>query len=275
MIDTVALVLDNSETTSGYRKLVIEIDVSVEMRAGQFGMLKPHGSLEPILRRALAVYRANGSKQLTFLYQVLGRGTAALARLAAGDHVDALLPLGNAWPIADTEDRRHDKAIVVAGGIGSASVLMLCEQLAARKIDTTLLFGAATKAVARGCGLDDFSDLVPLIVTTDDGSLGERGLVTKPFERLLSDAREPAAVVYTCGPWKMMKRVAEIAASHRIRCYAALEAPMACGFGVCVGCVVAVNHSGPPGYHSYKRVCVDGSIFPTDVIRWDVEAMTH
>ncbi|HKG22405.1 MAG TPA: hypothetical protein VKC34_10940, partial [Blastocatellia bacterium] len=85
----------------------------------------------------------------------------------------------------------------------------------------------------------------------------------------------PRPVVYACGPWVMMARVSEIAAAFEARCLVSLEAPMGCGFGVCVGCVVAVNTREPLGYNSYKRVCVDGSIFPAEAVRWDVTAMSH
>jgi dihydroorotate dehydrogenase electron transfer subunit len=73
----------------------------------------------------------------------------------------------------------------------------------------------------------------------------------------------------------MMARTSEIAARFGLRCLVSLEAPMGCGFGVCVGCVVAVKTQGPVGFESYKRVCTDGSIFPAETIRWDVAAMTH
>jgi dihydroorotate dehydrogenase electron transfer subunit len=73
----------------------------------------------------------------------------------------------------------------------------------------------------------------------------------------------------------MMKRVAEIAAQFNSRCFASLEAPMGCGFGVCVGCVVAMKDADPKSYGAYKRVCIDGSIFPAETIQWEVAAMTH
>ena len=79
-------------------------------------MLKAHSSLEPLLRRALAVYKVYSPRRLGFLYQVLGRGTEVLAQLATGSEVEALLPLGNSWPIKSSSDKR---ALVVAGGIGS------------------------------------------------------------------------------------------------------------------------------------------------------------
>jgi dihydroorotate dehydrogenase electron transfer subunit len=277
MIDTVATVEINRELTPGYRLLTLNFEREVEARAGQFAMLKAHAAFEPLLRRALAIYRMHGPRQLSFLYQVLGRGTQALAEVGPGGKVDVLLPLGNAWPVGgELQSGQHYKTIVVAGGIGSASVLMLGERLRAARIETQIFFGAATERVALGCGLEDFRALdLPLTLTTDDGSLGEKGFVTAPLERHLAEGGGAGATVYACGPWVMMRRVAEISRRFNVNCLVSLEAPMGCGFGVCVGCVVAVQTAAPLGYESYKRVCVDGSIFPAERIRWEVNAMTH
>lgn len=283
MIETVAIVENNREIAPGYRLLTLNFNQDIYARAGQFAMLKAHTAFEPLLRRALAIYRIHGPRQMSFLYQVLGRGTEALAQIGPGGKVEALVPLGNNWPTNETEiaaepvnSNKVQRAIVVAGGIGSASLLMLCEELIASGLDTQIFFGAANEHVATGCGLEEFRALnLPLTVTTDDGSLGERGFVTAPLERYLREGGGAGATVYTCGPWVMMRRVAEIAAQFDTRCLVSLEAPMGCGFGVCVGCVVAVKTGEPLGYGSYKRVCIDGSIFPAEMIRWEVNAMAH
>ena len=272
MIETIAKVENNKELAPGYRLLTIDVNTDVGIRPGQFAMLKPHASMEPLLRRALAVYRVHSASRLSFLYQVLGRGTQALVQVESQDDVEFLGPLGNSWPV---DELPSQQAIVVAGGIGSASVLTLCEALAASKIDSQVFMGAATERAAIGCGLEDFRGLkLPLTMTTDDGSLGERGFVTQPLERYLQSGKAKDATIYACGPWVMMKRVAELAADFQVRCLVSLEAPMGCGFGVCVGCVVAVNTESA-GYDSYKRVCIDGSIFSADTIRWEINAMTH
>src|SRR5438270_4346594 len=101
MIDTVATIETNRELTPGYRLLTLNFEQEIAARAGQFAMLKAHATFEPLLRRALAVYRTHGPRQLSFLYQVMGRGTQALAEFGTGGKVEALLPLGNAWPIGD------------------------------------------------------------------------------------------------------------------------------------------------------------------------------
>lgn len=272
MIDTLATVESNRELAPGYRLLTLNLKEEVQISPGQFAMLKSRASIEPLLRRALAVYRVYDPRRISFLYQVLGRGTEALSQVAKDGAVEALLPLGNRWPINDL----YKRAIVVAGGIGSASVLTLCEELAASNIDCQIFFGASSDRAAIGCGLEDFRAVgLPITLTTDDGSLGERGFVTAPLERHLADRGGAGAMIYACGPWVMMRRVAEIANRFRVRCVVSLEAPMGCGFGVCVGCVVAVKTGQALDYHSYKRVCTDGSIFPAEMIRWEVNAMTH
>jgi dihydroorotate dehydrogenase electron transfer subunit len=272
MIETIATAESNHELAPGYRLLTLDLREDIQVRPGQFAMLKPRGSLEPLLRRALAVYRVHGPRRISFLYQVLGRGTEALAWVGNGGAIEVLLPLGNSWP--DTLSKSH-RAIVVAGGIGSASVFMLCEELASSRIDAQLIFGARNGSTAVGCGLEDFRALgLPLTLTTDDGSLGQGGLVTAPLEVQLRQGGADLTI-YACGPWVMMRRVAEMAAQFNVRCLVSLEAPMGCGFGVCVGCVVAVKTSGVPEYGSYKRVCTDGSIFPAETIRWEVNPMAH
>jgi dihydroorotate dehydrogenase electron transfer subunit len=277
MIDIIATVESNQEISTGYKLLTLNFAQSIEARSGQFVMLKAHDLFEPLLRRALAIYRVESASRLSFLYQVLGRGTQALASLEKGGKVDALIPLGNRW--ADfyaTREAVSRRAIVVAGGIGSASVLMLCEELQRANVATQIFFGAASQSVAIGCGLEDFRALqLPLTVSTDDGSLGESGFVTAPLERFLRAGGSAGAAIYTCGPWVMMKRVAEIARQFATPCFASLEAPMGCGFGVCVGCVVAMREADPKSYGAYKRVCIDGSIFPAETIQWEVAAITH
>jgi dihydroorotate dehydrogenase electron transfer subunit len=273
MIETTATAESNIELAPGYRLLTLTLKEEVKIYAGQFAMLKPKASVEPLLRRALAVYRVYGPRRVSFLYQVLGRGTEALARVEPGGAVEVLLPLGNNWPDAS---RGNQRIMVVAGGIGSASVFMVCEELARSKADAQLLFGARNERAAVGCGLQDFRALrLPLTITTDDGSLGERDFVTGPLERLLSAGVHQNLMIYACGPWVMMRQVAKIAAQFEVPCLVSLEAPMGCGFGVCVGCVVAINTDGPAAYGSYKRVCTEGSIFPAETIRWEVNPMAH
>jgi dihydroorotate dehydrogenase electron transfer subunit len=110
-------------------------------------------------------------------------------------------------------------------------------------------------------GLEDFAGLgVGLELATEDGSRGERGLVTTLLERALG---EGPAVVYACGPTPMMRRAAELAAAAGQRCLVSLENPMACGFGVCLGC------AAPRADGGFSLVCRDGPVFDAEAIAWD------
>ena len=143
---------------------------------------------------------------------------------------------------------------------------MLCEQLRDRNIQTRIFIGARSSDDL--IGVDDFSALgLPLIISTDDGSAGQRGFVTQPFEQFLDSTIAKNFIVYTCGPEPMMKRTSEIASMHGLKIYASLEARMACGFGVCVGCIVETQAQSDQD-SSYQRVCVEGPVFDASEVLW-------
>jgi dihydroorotate dehydrogenase electron transfer subunit len=269
MIDTVTtverndLILPESDGVSGrrYGYLRLRLDSKIPAAPGQFAMIKPHGIAEPLLRRAMAYYRiltVNGAQCVDFIYQILGRGTQALANLRPGDKVDFLGSLGNTY---DIEAARGREALLVAGGVGSAALFMLTEELVRLGARVKLFIGGASRGDL--CGLDDFIGLLReenVICATVDGSLGETGFVTAPFERYLQSSGGAGTIIYACGPDPMLHRVAQIAGRFGAPSQLSLEAPMGCGYGVCVGCAVAVKYDCPEGF-VYKKVCTDGPVF--------------
>jgi dihydroorotate dehydrogenase electron transfer subunit len=271
LIDTIAIVERNDRFTAGachYGRLRLQLDQPIPVLPGQFAMLKPRGLMEPLLRRAMAYYRGErGARGLSveFIYQVLGRGTRALAALHPGDEVDFLGSLGNTFDLSAMEGR---EALLVAGGVGSAALYMLAEELQRRHIPVRLFIGGAGRGDL--CGLEDFISLLSaenVIGATVDGSYGEPGFVTLPLEKYLRAPRRPAPVIFACGPEAMLHRVSQIAAEHDAPAQLSLEAPMACGFGICVGCAVAVKADCPEGF-VYKKVCTDGPVFRSDELHW-------
>jgi dihydroorotate dehydrogenase electron transfer subunit len=235
---------------------------------GQFAMLKPRGLQEPLLRRAMAYYRCferADSVSVEFIYQILGRGTRAMAEARPGDEVELLGALGNTY---DIEAARGGEALLVAGGVGSAALFMLAEELLRQDVATRLFIGAASRGDL--CGLSDFIELLGagnVIAATVDGSAGECGFVTAPLESYLREARGRKLVMYACGPDAMLHRVCDIAAEQRVPAQVSLESPMACGFGICVGCAVAVRSDCAEGF-VYKKVCTDGPVFWSEELRW-------
>lgn len=271
MIETTTTVLDNNREFGDYWRLRLRIPTTFDVRPGQFAMIRPSGQLEPILRRAMVFYRVHagpGFLESEFIYRVLGRGTGQLAQLRRASRVDLLGPLGNGYTVDETIGAGKEVALV-SGGIGIPALYLLAEQLLARDIKPRLFHGDRTSDVEHGliC-LHDFHALLgPESVTgaTEDGSYGERGVVTAPLEAALrSGALQPVAI-YACGPQPMMQRVAELAEEFHIPTQVSLEAQMACGFGVCIACAQRVRVNGQ---ERYVRVCMEGPVFRADEVVW-------
>jgi dihydroorotate dehydrogenase electron transfer subunit len=250
------LVVANDRVAEGVGLMVLRAPrVAAAVLPGQFVHLRLDTHSEAILRRPFSVHRATG-EHIELLYQVLGAGTLLMAEKRSGDtSMDVVGPLGNGWPIPD--GTAH--ALLVAGGLGAAPLGMLAERLAERGVAVSVAQGAPTaeRLVAR-----DLFDRVARVVevATDDGSAGERGLVTAPVSRLL--AAERFDIAYTCGPEAMQRAVAAMLADAGVPCLVSLERLMACGIGACLSCVVSTT-SG------LKRACVDGPVFNAEEVLWD------
>ncbi|MGH9940596.1 MAG: dihydroorotate dehydrogenase electron transfer subunit, partial [Blastocatellia bacterium] len=210
-----------------------------------------------------------GALWVDFIYQILGRGTQSLAKLKPGDQVDFLGSLGNTY---DVEAARGREALLVAGGVGSAALFMLAEELVRLGAGVKLFIGGASRGDL--CGLDDFIKLLSeenVFCATVDGTRGEAGFVTAPLERRLQSSGGARTIIYACGPDPMLHRVALIAERFGAPSQLSLEAPMGCGYGVCVGCAVAVkaegNHDCPEGF-VYKKVCTEGPVFWGEELHW-------
>ena len=275
MIDALALVEQNKIVIStpnefgnsrSYGYLRLRLPQAQTIEPGQFAMLKKQGIYEPLLRRAMAYYRVENHHDATsieFIYQISGRGTQSMSTLQVGDKVDCLGALGNTY---DIKAARGKEALLVVGGVGSAAVFMLAEELVKAAIPTRLFIGGASRGDL--LGYDDFVALLGsenCISATVDGSEGEKGFVTVPLEKYLKATG--AVVIYSCGPDAMLHAVGKVAEKYNVPTQVSLEAPMACGFGICVGCAVAVKHDCAEGF-VYKKVCTDGPIFWAEEIKW-------
>jgi dihydroorotate dehydrogenase electron transfer subunit len=267
VLETIATVKEIDLFGSGYCLLRLEVKSPLQVLPGQFAMLKPARIAEPLLRRAMAFYRIEVDARncvADFIFHILGRGTQALSALRAGQEVEFLGPLGRSFSLDHAE--RAGGATIVAGGVGTPAVLMLAEQLRERAVPTRIFLGARSRGDL--IGEEDFRSLdLPLVITTDDGSAGEQGFVTQPLERFLASTQKRNFVVYTCGPEPMMRRATDIAIGNGLKIYASLEARMACGFGVCVGCVVETQSPGASD-SAYQRVCVEGPVFDGSEVLW-------
>ncbi|MFZ2447204.1 MAG: dihydroorotate dehydrogenase electron transfer subunit [Syntrophobacteraceae bacterium] len=245
--------------------------ISGRARAGQFVMLKVRDGTDPLLRRPFSFYRIHpGEGEIEVLYRVTGRGTLVLSRLAPGDHVSLIGPLGNGFELP------LDKSLplaFIAGGIGIAPLRELIAQVLSGRDASqvvNLFYGARTASeILPGQIVREFG--VPVHFATDDGSLGYKGRVTRLFEDFTTPGGEGfhPVEVYSCGPLAMQYHVAKWALANDVLAQLSLESLMACGIGACLGC--ALPASGPESAQSprFVHVCEDGPIFSAGSIQWN------
>ncbi len=239
--------------------------------AGQFVMIRPAWIGDPFLARAFSIYRLSGpsgggsSPVVEILYKVLGKGTQCLARMEPDQEVEILGPLGNAFVSPDG----LEQAVLVAGGIGVPPIAALATQLRERRAPSAerrdvevFLGGKSSEDIL--C-LKDFEEAGASVhVTTEDASLGTRGLVTDLLRPFLLAPHASRLTMYACGPPGMLEAVAGLAEETGVPCQVSVEANMACGFGACMGCAIEVTSED----RSYKLVCKDGPVFDAREIRW-------
>jgi dihydroorotate dehydrogenase electron transfer subunit len=235
------------------------------VRAGQFAQLRCGVGVVPLLRRPFSVSMVDGDN-CRFVFEQLGAGTVFLGGLRPGHSLTALGPLGRPFTIEPAP--RH--AVCVAGGLGCAPFPLLAAQLrAAGCARVTILSGAAS--ADRLYPASHYGEGVTVLESTDDGSAGHHGRVTELLAQVMSDGVD---AVYGCGPNPMLASMARELLQHGVPAVAevALEAPMGCGFGTCLGC--AVPTTGREAL-VWGLCCTDGPVFPTAAVDWEVLAASR
>ena len=257
-------ILDHQKISDRFYKLtLVSPYISSHAEPGQFVNIKCSEGLDPLLRRPLSIHRASPDhKTFELLYEVVGKGTELLRGHSVGEEVDVLGPLGQGFKV-DPEKKIH---VLVAGGMGVAPLLALGERITKHDSQATyVLIGAKN----RDCVLceNDFRKVTDqVLVSTDDGSYGKKGLISDILldflNNTLSIVDGRLSAVYACGPKPMLKAIAEIAFQKKIDYQVSMEERMACGVGACKGCPVKTK-SG------YKMVCKDGPVFRAEEIVWN------
>ncbi len=213
---------------------------------GRFLMFRLPGSSDPLLPRPMSYYRIRGTDEVGILYQARGRVTTLLAEQPAGTEVLLWGPLGRGFDIRPTAQN----VLLVAGGMGVAPLVWLADEAVTLGKNVTFVIGARNATLLPPSNL--FSPQVELILTTEDGSAGRKGIASHVFEDNLAWADQ----VFACGPHAMYESMASIARRLRDRTsvQVLLETPMACGMGLCYGCAVETRRG-------MRQVCHDGPRF--------------
>jgi len=218
-----------------------------------------------LLRRPFSIFEIlrDGSgvpTGLSILNKRVGVGTALIYNAQPGGRLSILGPLGRPWPIQDAQEHW-----MVAGGVGIAPFVTLAERLSAARATMRLFYGG--RSASDLYYASRFEDAgAALVLTTEDGTRGERGRVTAPLERALAARGGTRVALYSCGPTPMMRAVAALGAAHHCQTFVSLEQVMGCGMGGCYSCVVRVRDDGQP---HFVRSCTDGPVFDASRILWD------
>jgi len=244
------------------------------VRPGQFLMVKCCEDVDenPLLRRPFSIFalcreaRSKSPAGLEILVKDVGVGTHKLVQVRPGQELCTLGPQGRPFQLAENMADQTRFACLVAGGVGIAALYLLAGALPGIGVAPVLFYGART---AEELVLRDYFERLGLrtYYTTEDGSLGEHGLVTAPLLRFLRRHSRDGLKIYACGPWAMMKAVHGLAERHRVACDVSLEARMGCSLGACMGCVVRVRGDGDAP--RYLRVCMEGPVISSRMVDWN------
>lgn len=230
-----------------------------EIRGGQFVNVRVDGCDKAYLRRPISIHDVDyQNNTMDLLIQEKHEGTKTLCALPVGATVNVVLPLGNGF----TMPEKDDNVLLVGGGVGIAPLLYFSKQIQSmmQRKDAacqplTFLLGGRTQSDLML--LDRFRNEGEVCITTNDGSMGEKGFVTEHSLWKTMKINK----IYACGPMPMMKAVAQMARDRHIWCEVSLENQMACGIGACLCCVENTKEGN-------MCVCKEGPVFNIERLLW-------
>lgn len=226
-----------------------------EMLPGQFVEVRVDNSLSTFLRRPISINNVDyDHNELWLLVAAVGDGTRQLQKLQKGDRLNCVLPLGNSFTMPTDSTQ---KVLLVGGGVGVAPLLYFGKRIKAMGGEPTFLLGARSAKDVLEREL--FEQVGRVLITTEDGSEGEKGFVTN--HSVL--AQEHFDRISTCGPKPMMMAVARYAFKNDIECEVSLENKMACGVGACLCCVEKTVEGN-------KCVCKEGPVMNIKKLTWQI-----
>ena len=242
----------NREVMPGVHMLVMDSsEIASDARPGQFVMFSCDGGSGRLLRRPLSIFQVEGNS-ISFLFSVTGKGTEWLAQRKFGETLSWLGPLGNGFSI----DPKSKNLLLVAGGMGIPPLYFLASDAVKKGYSVKLLIGAKTACQVCPTHLIPIGPVVE--TATEDGSSGEKGLVTG----LMTSHLRWADQVFICGPLPMYQAIAKEPYLLKKPAQVSLEVRMGCGLGFCYACTIKTRQG-------LKQVCKDGPVFNLHDILWN------
>lgn len=239
-------------------------EISKNCHPGQFVMIRVSENYDPLLRRPFSILRTISEEGIIeIIFKVVGKGTKILSEKRKWDVLDVLGPLGRGFNFSDGSKNY----ILIGGGIGFPPLFFMIDFLKNEKKDIIFYYGAKRKEeiffkmeLQKVCA--------KLVLTTEDGSSGEKGLISDVFIKDLdAGILQSDSEVFSCGPNPMLERISSICERRDLKLQVSLENIMACGTGLCQGCAVKIKKSKDD--FEYKLVCKDGPVFDSNIILWE------
>jgi len=264
MLEQTVQIVSNERDTDSYFRLVLRApQIAPLIQPGQFAHIRVLPLQEALLRRPFSIFQVEGDT-FSILYKTVGKGTGALARMGAGEELSVIAPLGHGFTVP-----KHggETPLLVAGGYGMAAMYLLAQ----RSPQKGIAFVGGRKRIDILCEKEFQALGWNVRVTTEDGSHGAKGLVTKP---LIAELKRNAKgrKLFACGPTGMLKAVAKIAEEFNVPAELSMDEHMCCGVGVCLTCVIPVKTGDGPqrdGGWEYQRSCTEGPVFDARQVAWE------
>lgn len=274
MLKTTGEVLSHKKYGDHYHSLtIVAPDIGEKVKPGQFVNVRCGVDRSFILRRPFSVYRVHKrggwSSTIEIVFDIRGPGTQYLASLRTHANLDLVGPAGRGFALP----KRRAHCLLVGGGIGAAPLFFLADELRNEGHRVDVILGARSQRFLLNA--IEVRRLASVYhITTEDGSMGETGRVTDVLEETIEKC--DTEIVYTCGPHPMLAAVSKICVDRKIPIQVAVEELMACGYGVCMTCVMPVRprkktkELGDDGFY-YARSCTEGPVFNGASVLWDGE----
>jgi dihydroorotate dehydrogenase electron transfer subunit len=259
MFEQTVQIVSNERDTDLYFRLVVRApQIAPLVRPGQFAHVRVLPMQGALLRRPFSIFEASGDT-FSILYKVVGQGTKVLSAMLPCEELSVIAPLGNGFTVPPPGG---ETPLLVAGGYGMAAMYLLAQ----RSPQTGIVFVGGRRRVDILCEKEFQALGWEVRATTEDGSHGEKGLVTGP---LLSELKRGLAgrKLFACGPTPMLKAVGKIADDFGLPAELSMDEHMCCGVGVCLTCVVPVRAGET---WEYQRTCTEGPVFDSRRVAWEV-----
>lgn len=250
---------------------IVSPDIGEKVRPGQFVNMRCGTNQANILRRPFSVYRVHKrggwASTIEIVFDIRGPGTKYLSELRGHNSVNLVGPLGRGFVLPT----RRAHCLLVGGGIGAAPLFFLADELRNEGHRVDVILGARDGGLLLNA-IDARRLASVCITTTEDGSVGTQGRVTDVLVETME--RCGTEVVYACGPHPMLAAVSRVCAEQQVPVQVAVEELMACGYGVCMTCVMPLRRKprkdeAPEDAVVYARSCTEGPVFNGAAVVWN------